>query len=60
MTDKQIYLHACKYAVYEMLGKGSSSLAINIHSDNPTLVEWKDVLKWIEKEYGEEDGKDDR
>ena len=51
MTDKQKYLHACKFAVEELTRKGSISLAMDIHSDNPTVVDWKDVIEWIDKEY---------
>jgi len=42
---------ACKYAIEQLTRKGSSSLAMDIHSDNPTVVKWKDVLDWIEEEY---------
>ena len=56
MTDKQKYLRACEYAINEMIGRGSYSLAINIHSNQPTMVKWKDALEWVEKEYEEPHG----
>lgn len=51
MTDKQKYLHACKYAIEMVKRKGSCSLAMDIRSNNPIVVKWKDVLDWIDKEY---------
>lgn len=51
MTDKQKYLRACRFAITKMKEKGSVSITLDIHSDNPTLVKLNDVLNWIEKEY---------
>lgn len=51
MTVKQKYLYACKYAIEQLKRKGSCSLAMDIHSDNPIVVKWKDVLDWIDEEY---------
>ena len=55
MTEKQKCLRACSFAVIEMIGRGSSSLVIDVHSGNPSTIEWKDVLEWIEKEEAKED-----
>ena len=54
MTEKQKCLRACSFAVIEMIGRGSSSLVIDVHSGNPSTIEWKDVLEWIEKEEAKE------
>lgn len=51
MSDKQKYLMACQFAIMQLTRKGSCSVALDCHSDNPTIVKWKDVLEWIEKEY---------
>lgn len=54
MTDKQKYLLACQFAIHQLTSKGSCSMVMDVHSDNPTVVQWKDVLDWIEKEYEKE------
>lgn len=50
MTEKQKCLRACSFAVIKMIESGSSSLAMDIYSDNPSTIKWSDVLEWIEKE----------
>lgn len=47
MSDEEKYIMACRYAIMEMIEKGSSSLALGIGSKNQTVVQWKDVLTWL-------------
>lgn len=56
MTNKEAYLKACGFAVTQMIKKGSSSIALGLHSEKHpvTIVEWKDVLGWIDKEIKDE------
>ena len=49
MDEKNI-IAACRYAVGQMIGKGSSSIALHINTENQTIVSWKDVLVWLAKE----------
>ncbi len=54
MTEKEKYLLACNYAIMQLTRKGSCSVVLGVHSDNPTVVEWKDVLEWLDAEYRSE------
>ena len=49
MGEKNI-IAACRYAVRRMIGQGSSSIALHIGTENQTIVSWKDVLAWLDKE----------
>ena len=51
MTDREKYIVACNFAISQLTSKGSCSVVLDVHSDNPTVVRWKDVLEWLDKEY---------
>ena len=51
MTDREKYILACNFAIMQLTRKGSCSVVLDVHSDKPTVVEWKDVLEWLDKEY---------
>ena len=53
MTDKQKYILACKFAISKLTDKGSSAVMLGIHKDR-MIVDWKDVIDWLDDEYQKE------
>ena len=51
MSDEEKYKKACRYAVMEMIAKGSCSIALDIGSKNQTVVNWSDVIGWLSDEF---------
>ena len=51
MTDKQKYLSACRFAIHQLMKKGSIAALLNCQDNEPIEIRWKDTLDWIDKEY---------
>ncbi len=46
--NKNDYIHACQFAIGELVEKGSSSVMLNCRSEHPTVIKWDDVMNWLE------------
>lgn len=49
MTNLELYIHACKYAVGELTRKGSSAYITSEH-DGRQQVSWVEVMEWLNRE----------
>ena len=39
------------FAISEMKRRGSSSVVLGLHSEQPTIVKWDDVFTWLDNEF---------
>lgn len=51
MTDSKKYIKACMFAISEMKRRGSSSVVLGLHGEQPTIVKWDDALTWLDNEF---------
>lgn len=47
MTNDEKFLRACEYAIHRMIIDGSYGVLLGVHSNEPVMVDYVDVLDWI-------------
>jgi len=58
MTRKQAYLCGCRFAIEQLTKYGGIDYITHDENDDLVMVEWKEILEWLNSEFEKDLNKD--